>query len=283
MGNLSILLLIMLTKLFQFIAQLFVQSADAKTTKVAKNQNGYYYNLATGLYEGRISNGVGDVNTVLACDGKKGSTFVNPKRVAIKHTAFQECARVVAHESGTATNECIYIAFTANNYAKRVKKSLHTLLMSSYSTMPKADKTPLPDKPADGKDENPKYGLARKGLLQVFLNQKDPTNGATHWDGTDFLAWGLNSPYGKSHAKFREYKKITIPKTIYQKYLDGTLKKYPNAKVRYSGTYYAIPAAIFKDKRHWTTGDFVYNTGAKSSQTLTATATAGHTIFWRAV
>lgn len=272
----------MLTKIFQFIAQFFVQSAEAKSTKSTKNQNGYYYNLATGLYEGRISNGVGDVNSVFACDGKKGKTFVNPKKIAIKHKAFAECAKVVAHESGTATSECIYIAFTANNYAKRVKKSLHSLLMSTYSTMPKDQKTPLPDTPADGKAENPKYGLARKGLLQVFLNQKDPTNGATHWDGTDFLAWGLKSPYGKSHAKFREYKKITIPKAIYQKYLDGTLQKYPNAKVRYSGTYYAIPASVFNDKKNWTTGDFVYNTGAKSSQTLTATATAGHTIFWRA-
>lgn len=275
----------MLKSILNFLSQLFSsifsQSAHAKSAST-RRQNGHYYNLATGLYEGKITNGVGDVNSVFACDGKKGNGFLNPKKVAMKHKAFAECAKVVAHESGTATNECIFIAFTANNYAKRVKKSLHTLLMSTYSTMPKDQKTPLPDTPADG-NENPKYGLARKGILQVLLNQKDPTNGATHWDGTDFLAWGLQSPYGgKPHAKFREYKKITIPKAIYQKYLEGTLKKYPNAKVRYSGVYYSIPDEVFNNKKNWATGDFVYNTGAKSSQTLTATVTAGHTIFWRA-
>lgn len=251
-------------------------------TPTAKPQNGYYYNLSTGLFEGSVSNGTGDKDTVFACNGKNSNgSFISPKKISIKHKAFRECAKVVAHESGTATIECVYIAFTANNYAKRVKKDLHALLMSSYSTMPKAEKTPLPDKPSSGA-ENPKYGLARKGLLQVFLGAKDPTNGATHWDGTDFLAWGLKSPYGKSHAKFREYKRITIAKSIYQSYLQGTLKEYPNSRVRYSGVYYNIPASVFTDKRNWTTGNFVYNTGSPVSQTLTATVTAGHTIFWRA-
>lgn len=258
-------------------------ATTATATKTStKPQNGYYYNLSTGLFEGSVSNGTGDKDTVFACNGKNSNgTFINPQKISLKHRAFRECAKVVAHESGTATIECVYIAFTANNYAKRVKKDLHSLLMSGYSTMPKAEKTPLPDTPSSG-TENPKYGLARKGLLQVFLGAKDPTNGATHWDGTDFLAWGLKSPYGKAHAKFREYNKITIAKDIYQAYLQGTLKQYPNNRVRYSGVYYNIPASVFTEKKNWATGDFVYPTGSRVSQTLTATVTAGHTIFWRA-
>lgn len=251
--------------------------------------NGYYYNINTGLYEGRISNGKGNIEDVYACNGKKSdSEFISPQYANITHKKFQECSRVVSHESGTATIECIYIAFTANNYAKQVKKDLHSLLMSGYSTMPKGIKTPLPDKPTNGKAEDPKYGLARKGVLKVCLGEADPTDGATHWDGTDFLAWGLESPYkykdntNKPHAKFREYKKITIPKSVYDEFLAGSLKEYPKGRVKYSGVFYDIPAKVFNDKRNWTTGNFEYNTGSKVSKSLTAKVTAGHTIFWKA-
>lgn len=273
----------MLKKIVKKVITPVKKTANAVlNTATTKPQNGYYYNLSTGLFEGSISNGTGDKDSVFACHGKNSNgSFINPKKISLDHQAFRECAKIVAHEAGTATIECIYIAFTANNYAKRVKKDLHTLLMSGYSTMPKSEKTPLPDTPSSG-TENPKYRLARKGLLQVFLGAKDPTNGATHWDGTDFLAWGLSSPYGKAHAKFREYKRITIAKPIYQAYLQGMLKEYPKAKVRYSGVYYNIPASVFTDKKNWTTGNFVYNTGSQVTQTLTATVTAGHTIFWRA-
>ena len=248
--------------------------------------NGYYYNINTGLYEGRISNGKGNIDDVYACNGKKSDVeFISPQYANITHRKFQECSRVVSHESGTATIECIYISFTANNYAKQVKKDLHSLLMSGYSTMPNGTKTPLPDNVTV---ENPKYGLARKGVLKVCLGEDDPTNGATHWDGTDFLAWGLESPYkykdntNKPHAKFREYKKITIPKTIYDEFLAGSLKEYPKGRVKYNGIFYEIPAKVFKDNKNWRTGDFEYTTGSKVTISLIAKVTAGHTIFWKA-
>jgi len=257
----------------------------------SKNEllNGYYYNIDTGLYEGRISNGTGNLENVYGCNGKKSdSDFISPQYANITHKKFQECSRVVSHESGTATIECIYIAFTANNYAKQVKRDLHSLLMSGYSTMPTGTKTPLPDKQNNGKAEDPKYGLARKGVLKVCLGEEDPTDGATHWDGTDFLAWGLESPYkykdntNKPHAKFREYKKITISKAIYDEFLVGSLKEYPKGRVKYSGIFYEIPAKVFKDNTNWTTGNFEYNTGSNVSKSLTAKVTAGHTIFWKA-
>lgn len=257
----------------------------------SKNEllNGYYYNIDTGLYEGRISNGTGNPENVYGCNGKKSdSDFISPQYANITHKKFQECSRVVSHESGTATIECIYIAFTANNYAKQIKKDLHSLLMSGYSTMPTGTKTPLPDKPNNGKAEDPKYGLARKGVLKVCLGEEDPTDGATHWDGTDFLAWGLESPYkykdntNKPHAKFREYNKITIPKAIYDEFLAGSLKEYPKGRVKYSGIFYEIPAKVFKDNINWKTGNFEYNTGSDVRKSLTAKVTAGHTIFWKA-
>ncbi len=251
--------------------------------------NGYYYNIETGLYEGRISNGKGNLEDVYACNGKKSdSEFISPQYANITHKKFQECSRVVSHESGTATIECIYIAFTAKNYAKQVKKDLHSLLMSGYSTMPTGTKTPLPDKPNSGKLEDPKYGLARKGVLKVCLGEEDPAGGATHWDGTDFLAWGLESPYkyknntNKPHAKFREYKKIIIPKAIYDEFLAGSLKEYPKGRVKYGGIFYEIPAKVFKDNINWASGNFEYNTGSNVSKSLTAKVTAGHTIFWKA-
>lgn len=250
--------------------------------------NGYYYNIETGLFEGKISTGKGNQEDVYACNGKKSDIeFISPQKANITHKKFQECCKVVSHESGTATIECIYIAFTANNYAKETKTDLHSLLMSEYSTMPKETKTPLPDTIVSG-DIEQKNRLSRKGVLKVYMGHEDPTNGATHWDGTDFLAWGLKSPYkykdgtNKPHAKFREYNKISIPKTIYDEYLSGTLKEYPKARVKYSGITYDIPAEVFKNLKNWVNNNFEYNTGSKQTKSLVAKVTAGHTIFWKA-
>ena len=252
--------------------------------------NGYYYNIDTGLYEGNISNGKGNKDDVYACKGKKSENeFISPQKVDVTHKKFQECARVVEHESGTASIEVIYIAFTANNYAKKTGTNLHSLLMSGYSTMPAGTKNPLPDKPEGNKKENPKYAFARKGILKVFLKEADPTDGATHWDGTDFLVWGLVSPYKDkktkatlAQAKFREYKKITIPKAVYDQYLAGALGEYPKGKVKYYEVVYDIPATVFTDKNNWKTGNFVYNTGSKKQEEIVGKVVAGHTIFWKA-
>ena len=136
----------------------------------------------------------------------------------------------------------------------------------------------MPDSPSA--KENPKNGWAIRGILQAQLNLSDPTKGATHWDGTDFLAWGLNNPQGRPHAKFREYKKITIPKAIYDAYLSANLNKYPSGKVSYGGKSFALPAKVYLDKNNWITGSFVYSTGAKSAQSLLATVTASNSHFW---
>lgn len=193
--------------------------------------NGFYYHIDTGAFIGKVDNGTGDKDAVFACKGKnKDGSFVSPQKISLNHKEFRICATIIAKESGTATDECIYLAFTANNWAKRTKKSVYSLLMSGYSSVAKEQKVPLPDTSSD------KQGiLARKGLLQSQLGLKDPTGGATHWDGTDFLAWGLKNPQNKEHPKFKQYKKITIKKSLYEYYLKETIKKHPSKQAKYSG------------------------------------------------
>ena len=145
-----------------------------------------------------------------------------------------------------------------------------------------------------------------------MTGEEDITNGAEFWDGRDFLDWGLseNNPYNKKgQNKFKEYKFIKIPKTIYDEFL-GALpdtgiyseeEKYCHNTENDSGTHthfvnerkkgkktiyenklkYEIPEAVFKDKDNWKTGDFYYETGVKTIYGIIATITAGKSIFWK--
>lgn len=155
-------------------------------TAPKKQENGYYYNLNTGVFEGSISDSTGDKDSVFACDGKKDGQFVNPKKISLKHTEFQVCASIINHESGTASIEFVYFAFASYNCAKARKTSVYSLLMTGYSSVPKSKKVALPDVPPTGQKEDPKSSWSRKGLLQAHLGHTDPTNGASYWDGTDF-------------------------------------------------------------------------------------------------
>jgi len=44
---------------------------------------------------------------------------------------------------------------------------------------------------------------------------------------------------------------------------------------------YPLPAGDFKDQDYWTTGDFYYETGAKKTFGISATISAGKSIFWK--
>lgn len=103
---------------------------------------------------------------------------------------------------------------------------------------------------------------ARAGVLNDLTGGIDPTGHSTLWDGTDFLAWGLNSPYkGSPHAKFRQYNHISISEDIYNSYLSGVQDKYPKGRVKYYENYHNIPASVFQDKSNWPNGSFNYKTG----------------------
>lgn len=247
----------------------------------SNKENGYYYNKNSGVFEGDIKDGNGNKDRVFACTGKNGDEYENCQQLPITHSEFRVSSMIVRRETKTSGLECICIAFTARNRARREKKSIYKLLMSGYSSVPKNEKKEMSLTVKDRESLD-----SRKGIILALLNEKDPTNGAEFWDGTDFIAWGLNNPWGKSHAKFRQYTKIIINKVLFDKYVSEQKKTYTSGKVKYSGNYFPIPAPVFIDPKNWNDDHFVYVTGVKkppSEGQLEATIVAGHTIFWRVI
>lgn len=153
---------------------------------------------------------------------------------------------------------------------------MFTTLISGYSSV--KEKQPL-----SIKDNSIRANAARAGVIDVLVYGVDPTGGATYWDGTDFIAWGLCSPNGKPQNKFKEYNNIFIQWDIYKEYINNTLSLYPKGKVRYSGKYYMIPSAVFIDKKNWKNGNFTYKTRSKSDFRIEATGAVGGTIFWKRI
>lgn len=205
--------------------------------------------------------------------------YENLVQFTAHHTQFQTISQIVKHEGVTMDpQEYLWIAHTANNAAVASGTSLYNKLMSSYSSVPKKEKVPL-----STSDNSPTAKFARAGVLHVLSGGIDPTAGATLWDGTDFLAWGLVSPNGTPQNKFEEYRSISISKDIYNGYLRSNLNKYTRGRVRYAGTYYTIPASVFQEQANWVHGNFFYHTGAKQVYSIEATGNAGISIFWRKV
>ncbi|HEY8366215.1 MAG TPA: hypothetical protein VIL57_03615 [Bacteroidia bacterium] len=190
---------------------------------------------------------------------------------------FHIIAKIIRLESlrGDA-DEVLYIAHTVNNRAKQLGTTMYNLLKSGYSSVKSYHKTEL--SPLDTS-----YGArnARAAVLDVLLGNPDPTMGATFWDGTDFLAWGLHSPNGTPQNKFEEYYCIEIPEHIYQAYLYNHLLRYKEQIVTYSRRTYEFPAEVFVRPENWKENCFEYNTGSRSPYRIEATATAGFTIFWK--
>ncbi|MBK9327726.1 MAG: hypothetical protein IPM95_00135 [Sphingobacteriales bacterium] len=78
---------------------------------------------------------------------------------------------------------------------------------------------------------------ARAGVIDVVNGGTDPTGGATFWDGTDFLAWGLNSPNGTPHNKFEEFSSIKIDLYHYISFAYKQLEKYLKAEQNTMGHF----------------------------------------------
>lgn len=206
---------------------------------------------------------------------------------------FRVVANIIKKEGASnEAQEYLWLAHTANNHARARGRTLYNVLMSNYSTVPNNEKTELPDT-----DRSATAVAARAAVQNVVDGGADPTGGARFWDGTDFLAWGLNSPNGTPHNKFEEYSSITIPALTFNTYLASNQRRY-GTSVRYSGTRYALPAAVFNDAANWFpqitipfvpipnlnrfVGFFRYTTG-RSGHGLSATGSFGLSIFWRLV
>ena len=106
-------------------------------------------------------------------------------------------ANIIAQEgSSKDPEEYTFIANIARNEANAQGRSMWSLLTSGYSSVPDT-KTEL-----SNKDNSQKANMARTALIGVVLGNPDPTNGSRFWDGSDFLAWGIERV---AHPKFFSY------------------------------------------------------------------------------
>lgn len=234
--------------------------------------------------DGRTEKGK-DLAFVGEIDEKGG--FINLKQFTASHTQFQISANIVRKEGTTnEAKEYLWIAHAANNAAEASNKTLYKKLMSGYSSVPKKQKVALS---ITNNTDNAK--AARAGVIDVLSGGADPTNGAQFWDGTDFLAWGLKSPNGTPQNKFEEYSHIFIDVMIFNDFEKAQKERW-GSSVKYGKKRYDIPAAVFditKNPKNWssfqesqtgTTFGFNYDTGS-SGNVLSATGTAGESVFWR--
>ena len=208
----------------------------------------------------------------------------NKQELSIKYSKFATIANIVKHEApSNDPNETLYIAHTSNNNAKAAGVSLYKKLMSGFSSVEKENKVPMPN----GNSTRSKF--ARAALISVLTGQEDPTGGATFWDGTDFLAWGLSSPNGTPQNKFEEYNGILIPRNIFNDFKQSQLAIYAKGRVKYGAKFYALPASVFTDSDNWTDNNF-YNgfffdcalkLKVSGNYAIEATVTAGRSIFWK--
>jgi hypothetical protein len=170
-------------------------------------------------------------------------------------------------QEGTIGNndskESLWLAHTANNRGQKSGKGLNGVLMSGYSSV--SNKTPLSDK-----NNNTRANNARAGVLNVLTGGSDPTGGAEYWDGTDFLA------NGTSHAKFSQYKNISINNEDFSNYYDAVTSKYSINQTA-SGT-------LFNNSNNWSSKGYNFNTGLTGKDgvyyNLKSTGVQGQSIFW---
>ena len=218
---------------------------------------GDYYN-SNGLWLGRDKN---NDNLVYLADGIRNNHFYGVKKLDVSHSDFQKISNIIKHETGTSDpKESLWLAHTVKNRADASGKTMLGLLLTGYSSVSKSEK----QKGILTSDKSDLSNAARAGVIHALNSSHDPTGGAQFWDGTDFLAWGLSKSNGKPHNKFVEYSSITISKNIYDDFLQSQYDKYTSKTVKYNGVVYSLPATVFKDKRNWVTGNFMYGLPASS-------------------
>jgi len=241
---------------------------------------GDYYDL-NGKYMGNDSLYDGKVYVATGIDTSKfgKDRFTLRVDLNVTHTQFRIASNIIRHESVDGNKlEVLYIAHTVHNRARELSSDIYSLLMTGYSSVPGSLKKEMKTTSVDDGSNN-----TRSAVIDVLLGRPDPTFGATFWDGTDFLAWGLRSPNGTPQNKFEEYKSIEIPQEVFYTYLHNHCNHYPRDYVKYRGRVFQYPAKVFLKTEHWIGDKFVYNTGYNQPFGLVATVTAGLTIFWKTV
>ena len=286
------------------VSQAAINAGDVKENKVEAPQNpkvkeaeeaveGYFYKRSTGQADSKNAAYKGNSKKVYSIeDFKESYTASDCIDLDCEYNDFRYICDVVMKECTTKNlDEYKAVAFTSKNHSNSLEQKWKTLMASGYSSV--TNKTSLLDS-----TKTAEANLARRAVIYVLEEHDDITDGAESWDGTDFIDWGLETtPKGiKKHAKFRQYKFIEIPSTIYNSY-----KSNHSSRIRYSEDghtsnmphnpaeththndgkiYYKIPAEVFKNNLT-STGDFQYDTNVSTTYGLTATLSAGESIFWK--
>lgn len=245
-----------------------------------KQIDGDYYTV-DGRYLGTDSINDNKVYVASYVDSTKTGMerFVNAQDLYLPHSSFATASNVILHESIKGDKlEVLYIAHTAYNRSKELGLDIYSLLMSGYSSVPSSFKREV-------WKQDTSYGVcnARSAVIDVALGNPDPTNGATFWDGTDFLAWGLKSPNGTPQNKFEEYSFIQMDLDVFFQYLYAHQLKYPREIVKYRGREFKFPQDVFLNSENWNNDVFHYKTKASEPLGIVATVTAGLSIFWKTV
>lgn len=254
---------------------------------------GYFYKRTTGQADSKNKTYNGTSKKVYSVEEFKSSYTTNDCiDLNCEYDDFRYICYVVMKECTTTNlDEYKAVAFTSKNHSDATKTAWKSLMASGYSSV--KDKTNLLDS-----TKTAAANLARRAVIYVLEGDDDITDGAEFWDGTDFIAWGLETtPQGvKKHAKFRQYKFIEISSSIYNSY-----KNNYSSSIRYGEDghtsdmthtpaeththkdgkiHYNIPAEVFKNNLT-TAGDFQYDTDVSTTYGLTATLSAGESIFWK--
>lgn len=239
-----------------------------------------------------------------------------PDDLNISHSDFTYISYVVMHESTTNEKELRCIAYASYNRSVVAGKTWRNLLSSSYSSVP--NKQELLDE-NNTKFKLARraviYVLAKNADITNGAEFWDGTDFLA-WGDSE------SNPYGGiGQNKFDEYKFIEIPNDIYNTFLTNSGlsvsykdndkhrledcrgshkhtsiqkdsgKKDEKGKPIFAETNkkikYNIPAQEFKEKKYRTcSGDFYYadnSTGASQTYGISATITAGKSIFWKRV
>lgn len=218
----------------------------------------------------------------------------------ISFTQLYQIANIIYWEKTSSSNKeeafrelkCLF--HTAINRSIDKKCKIWDLLQTGYSSVEQKKKKELVP------TEFPKKVLLQLTELICYIadflfpenfnnyvpGKNEISEGASYWDGSDFLAWGLekklwkpevivsdvnesdvdNASYIKivPHAKFREYHRIIIPNDIYDIYEKNSPRvlRYGREQEAKKDSeqqeiknkikdYYNTPAAVFLDKKNW--------------------------------
>lgn len=257
---------------------------------------GYFYKRSTGQADKKNASYSGISKKVYSVeDFKESYTTKDCIDLDLTISDYKKICDIVKKEGKSLTEkEYKCIAFTSFNACNKKKSNWYTKLKSISSV---TDISTL-----DDSVKTAEANLTRRAVIYVAEGNEDITKGATKWDGEDFLAFGnCETKYDANKTgsnKFREYKFIEIPKSVYDSYsaaisfpltfrcfhdeskCTGTHTHFDGSDGKRRAKYLAI-ASTFTDTANWKDDVFYIETSVNTTLGISGTIAAGKTIFWK--